>query len=133
MPSETSVQQPVLVYDRIAQNRRTTAILVALAIVLTVPFVAAVSFGVSEFLVAQFGPTAGAGISRETAMQRALTRRRNSGRPDTEFTRELENQLEIQVGKMREQRRKEEEAIADFRLRMMVVVASGVTALLGLL
>ena len=108
-------------------------VLVALAILLTVPFIAAVSFGVSEFLVAQFGPAAGMGISREGSLQRALARHRSSGRPDTEFTRELEDQLELQSRKMREERREDEKALARFRLQMMVVVAGGVAALLALL
>jgi len=131
--SPPSVSQPVLVYDRIAQNRRKTVILVALAIALTVPFIGAVSFGVSEFLVAQFGPRTDIGRTRENAMRRALSRRRESGRPDTEFTRELDNQLEAETWKMRVQREKDEEAIARFRMQMMTVVAGGFTALLGLL
>jgi len=130
--STPSVSQPILVYNRVAQNKRKTVVLVALAIALTVPFVAAVSFGVSEFLVAQFGPAVSPGRSQEAALERALRRHRAAGK-NTEFDRLVEQRLEAQLAKVHQKQNGDEGAIADFRLRMMLVVAGGVTALLVLL
>jgi len=47
--------QSVLVYNRIAANRRKTWLLVAIAIASIVPFVAAVSYGVTRGVFAYFG------------------------------------------------------------------------------
>jgi len=126
------VTQPVLVYNRIAQNRRKSILLVALAVVMTIPFLIAVSFGVSELFVAQFAPRTGSRAA-EDGLRRALALRRNSAEPETEYSRELDRQLQLQFDKMREQRERDMAAVDRFRSQMMMVVSGGLTALLGLL
>lgn len=133
MLPEPPVSQPVLVYNRIAQNRRKTAMLLAIAVALIFPFIAAVSFGVSEFLVAQFGPRSNIAQMHEQSVSKALEKHRASGRLDTESTRELYDQLEEESRRLRLRRQQDEDAMARFRLQMMLVVAGGVTAMLGLL
>jgi heat shock protein HtpX len=54
----------VLVYDRIARNRRQTLLLVLLALVLTAPFVAAASLGISVFWLYEMGRGASRAIER---------------------------------------------------------------------
>ncbi len=128
-----SASQPVLVYDRIAQNRRKTVVLLVLAVALTLPFIAAVSFSVSEFLVAQFGPRPRLSHMDEASLRQDLARHGNSGTSETAFSHDIYRRLEVHAAEMREQRQREDEAIARFRLQTMVVVAAGVTALLALL
>ena len=131
--SSEPVSQPVLVYSRIVQNRLKTVVLVILAIALTIPFVTAVSFGVSEFVVAWFGPRTAIGRTNEDGMRRAPSRHRGSARPETALSGTGDRQSEIQVRAMQERREKDEEAMAGFRLQTVLVVAGGVTALLALL
>lgn len=127
-----TVTQSVLVYDRISQNQRKSVILVALAILLTAPFVLAVSFAVSELALSQFGPGVRLGAN-DDSLRKSLTRRRGSGRLDAEANHELDLQFAVQLQKMREERQKEQAAVTSFRLEMMIVVAGGLSALIGLL
>ena len=43
MTPHTALGQPVLVYNRIAQNRRKTVLLVALSVLVLVPFIVGIS------------------------------------------------------------------------------------------
>src|ERR1039457_1216106 len=63
-----AVIQPVLVYNRIAANRRKTWLLVAIAIAAIVPFVAAASYGATRIVFAYFGRRA-AHVSSISAAQ----------------------------------------------------------------
>jgi heat shock protein HtpX len=126
-----TITQSVLVYDRISQNQRKSVFLVALAILLTAPFVLAVSFAVSELALSQFGPHARLNANDES-LRKAFSRR-ESGSLDAQAKRELDLQFAVQRQKMREERQKEQSAITGFRLEMMVVVAGGLSLLVGLL
>jgi hypothetical protein len=46
-----AVSQPVLVYTRIAQNRRKTMLLVALSVIALVPFIVGISYGISRIIM----------------------------------------------------------------------------------
>ncbi len=133
MATTIPVTQPVLVYDRIAQNRRKTILLVALTVILTIPFVGALSYGVSEVIVSQFGGVQAANMARERALQRTLSRYRTGGRASSEYGRRVENELELDLEHVRAEVRKARPAINRFRLQVILVVGAGVTGLLGIL
>ena len=119
---EAAVTQPVLVYNRIAQNQRKTLILVAVAVLSILPFVAALSYGFSAWFVAQFDrhhTTA----ANEIRMERSL-----AGVPD-EYRAEVLEQVH------RERLAHDREAAEDraVRTRVTAIVACGLLGVLGLL
>ncbi|HEY2016123.1 MAG TPA: M48 family metalloprotease [Bryobacteraceae bacterium] len=133
MSPATVASKPVLVYDRIAQNRRKTVLLVALTVFLTIPFVAAVSFGVSETMLRQFGPHPRMSRAAEKNMQSALDAYRRSGQAESEYNRALGLDLERQIHEIQAERQQQEAATAGFRLQMRVLVGGSLAALLALL
>ncbi len=67
-----TMSQPVLVYTRIARNRRKTWLLVAFAIASIIPFVLSVSFGISTFIVSEVGGRSHASRVRSIRMHKTL-------------------------------------------------------------
>ncbi len=121
------VSRSVLVYDRIAENRRRTVLLVIIAIACVIPFVAAVSFGVADLVAAKFGPHTHMSQAQEQQLRRAIAPR--AGEMRYEFERELERRLDQES---RARRQQEAENIT-FRWQAMFIVAVAVTAVLALL
>jgi heat shock protein HtpX len=125
-----SPAQSVLVYDRIFQNRVKTGILLLIAVLSILPFVAAISYGGSAFITSYFGPRRPVGI--DPALLRELTiHRRGALATDQDRSMELEvlNQLET----INRRSQKDRGDYWKFRLRAMALVAAGLTAILGLL
>jgi heat shock protein HtpX len=122
------VTRPVLVYDRITQNRRKSALLIAIGILLTVPFVAAMSVAVAEVALSQFGPRPHNTAAREKNLRQLM-----ASREAANLDPQLEAQLSIRLQTLREERKKDEAAASSFRWEIIIVVAGGLTALLGLL
>ena len=83
--------QSVLVYNRIAQNRRQTFLLVAVAILSLVPFLAAASYGVTQLVVFRFTPYPQTSPARQEALRKALP----ADRRDV-FEADLNRRLEVQ-------------------------------------
>ena len=54
-PQAIAATRPVLVYNRVSQNRRKTVLLVALALLSIVPFVVGISYVFGQVVVSQFG------------------------------------------------------------------------------
>ena len=52
------IAEPVLVYDRIARNRRKTWLLVAFALATLAPFVLGISYTVAAYIVIRISPGA---------------------------------------------------------------------------
>ena len=95
-----SIAQPVLVYNRISQNRRKTVFLVIVAVLSIVPFVAALSFGASEWLVGQFGRQPAFTREEESSIRDNVDRRR-AAVASPEATRALDRELEAETARIR--------------------------------
>jgi len=127
------LNKPSPVYNRIAQNRRQTFVLMVLAIALALPFVAALSYGVSEVIIAQTSLRARLTQSSAASMERELARHRASGYSATAAGAREDRQLELRLRKTQAEMAEDEEALGSLRLRIMAIVAAGVSTLLGLL
>jgi heat shock protein HtpX len=123
----TTFTQPVLVYDRIAQNRRKTVFLVAVAILSIVPFVAGLSYGAAEWTLQRFGHR-NMSQAQEDRLRTAITAR-NPGEIRTEYDSAVDRQLEAEFAKMHQSRDENEK----LRWRITTLYAAGVMAVLGLL
>ena len=64
--------QSILVYNRIAQNRRQTFLLLAVAVLSLTPFLAAVGYGVTQLVVFRFTPFPQTSPAREEELRKAL-------------------------------------------------------------
>lgn len=122
-----TVTQPVLVYDRIAQNRRKTVFLVAIAILSIVPFVAGISYSAAEYTLRRFGhhPLS---LSQLERLQKT-TSSRPPGAIRTEYESAVERQAEADIAKLI-QARAENDIL---RWRITIVFAVGIMGVLGLL
>jgi heat shock protein HtpX len=120
--------QPVLVYTRIAQNRRKTLLLVAFAIASIIPFVLAVSYGVSFFIVSEVGGRAHNSRLQSIKMHKDLADM-TQGFDGSSISDEM-RMKEIEL------RREDERELATDRrifLQIMSAVAAGLIGVLGLL
>jgi heat shock protein HtpX len=133
MATITPVTQPVLVYDRIAQNRLQTVLLVALTIALTIPFITAMSYGVSEVVVSQLGGGDALRLARERAIERTLTKYRQGNGSATEYGRLMQSQLEQDLATLRSENGRSQSAFRRFRFQVMLVTGAAVSGLLLLM
>jgi heat shock protein HtpX len=117
-----TVTEPVLVYDRIAQNRRKTVILVIIAILMIIPFIGGISFGLAQYTVSRFGHHS---ISQS---EEARLRTEYLRKAEPAYQREMETQWKT-ISKMREMRAEDD----SLRWRLTLVFAAGVTGVLALL
>ena len=106
-----TVPQSVLVYDRIAQNRLKTVLLVIIAIASVVPFVGGISYGAADFLVRNFGPHRHMSKQQEQMLREALTPpARAPGEMTNEFEltfeKEMQKQLDAEARARRSPRRR---------------------------
>jgi heat shock protein HtpX len=123
-----TMTQPVLVYTRIAHNRRKTWMLVAFAIASIIPFVLAISFGVSAFVMSEIG--GGEHYRRVQAI--------HMHKQFADATQDMEDSSfsQQQRAKEMELRREDVRELAtdgDIRVKLMAVVSLALLAVLGLL
>ncbi|MBS1856743.1 MAG: M48 family metallopeptidase [Acidobacteria bacterium] len=121
--------EPVLVYDRIAHNRRKTWLLVALALASLAPFVWGISWVAAVGVVARVSPEARR--ARQSAGREAylLKQLQASGRERTEYDVALENQL----ARDRAEAERLEGENRSLRYTIEPVVAGGLIAALAVL
>lgn len=118
--------QPVLVYNRIAQNRRMTWLLMSLAVAAVVPFILGISFLISLGVVARLSPNRSASRS-EIRWEEDYLRNTPDISPEIRdaFQRRLQDQRQALAG----------QRAADSALRMefTCVVSAGLVFMMGLL
>ncbi len=128
----TSVAAPVLVYDRVEQNRRWTVMLALMAVLLTIPFVLGFSFAVAEGITWQVSRQAHLTRFHELRIQRLdrqsddLANHRLSTR-DVRSSRDRDLQADLKAAGEYTPGEK------SMRLEILSVFALGLTAVLGLL
>jgi len=122
-----TVSQSVLVYDRIAQNRVKTVLLVLVAVGSIVPFVALLSYGAADFVDANFVSHTHRSASREPAPHRSLMPQPG------EMTYEVDREWQGQSDDLNRTRRQEQVENEQLKLRIMAGVALSLSAVLGLL
>ncbi|HEY1219142.1 MAG: M48 family metalloprotease [Bryobacteraceae bacterium] len=131
MTPSITVSQPVLVYTRIAQNRRRTVLLLAISVLALVPFVVGISYLVSLTFMRQFvPPTTGlrAHIEREEAYHEAA-----QAEATDEYQAESEARYQRHIAKERAYLAKHEAEDPELMMEMMVTAGVAVTAALALL
>lgn len=131
MTSPVAIGRPVLVYTRIAQNRRKTLLLVALSVVALVPFVVGISYLISFGIVRQVNPSpkvTRAQIDREEAYFEQIRPQIPDERRD-KFDARVEGRIRQQRADLA-QHEAEDPALM---LKLMLVIGAAVTAALGLL
>ena len=128
-----SVTQSVLVYNRIAQNRIKTVLLIFVAIASVLPFVAAISYGVSGFAVATFGPHRQISREHEQMLREAFAGQHQPGEMSDEYQRDLQREWETRLGQIVRARSREEEENLKFRYRAMGAIAAALSGVLALL
>ncbi len=127
--SPTKRSEPVLVYSRIAHNRRKTWFLVALAVAALAPFVWGISYGAAFTIVAEVSPEARHARDVATRDAYLLKQAEAGSRERTELEATLEEEL---AQKQAETARLEQENRA-MRYRILPVIALGLIAALGVL
>ncbi|MBZ5624909.1 MAG: M48 family metalloprotease, partial [Acidobacteriia bacterium] len=118
----TTTTQPVLVYNRISQNRRKTWLLVVFAVLSIIPFIGGISFSAAAYTVSRFGHHS-ISQSDEERLRQEYWKEAGPG-----YQAEMERQWEG-IERLRQARAE------DVRLlwRVMPVYALAITAVLGLL
>ena len=122
-----TVTERVLVYTRIAQNRRKTWLLVAFAVASIIPFVLAVSYGVSTVIMAETAGRAHIERQREIQMHRQMA--------DLSMEVNGEHTDEIRM-KQIEVEREDARQLAidrDIHLKLIALFSLALLAVLGLL
>lgn len=118
--------QPVLVYNRIAHNRRKTWFLASLAIAAVIPFILGISFIVSAGVVARVSPHTRSNRSQIRWEEDYL---RNAPDTSSDVRAVLERRLEEQRKALAGQ----QEADSVLRIELMCVVAVGLVVVMGIL
>lgn len=131
MTPAIAVSQPVLVYTRIAQNRRKTLLLVALSVAALLPFVGGISYLVSLGIMHQVSPSPRATRARIEREEEYFQQFRSQV-PDEE-REEFDARFERRIAKERADLVQEEAEDPGLMLKLMLVIGTAVTAALGLL
>lgn len=118
--------QPVLVYNRIAQNRRKTWLLAALAVAAVVPFILGISFIVSVGVVSRVSPHTRASRSEIRWEEEYL---RNAPEVSSDARAAFERRLEKQRKALEGQRA----ADSVLLIELMCVVSVGLVVIMGIL
>src|SRR5947209_10227273 len=111
--------QPVLVYSRIAQNRRRTWLLLAVAVLSLIPFVAAASYGASQIVLSQFSRRPPVSVGQYEQVRRALETHSSQYRSEMAAAFERRMQTESRA------RANAEKENYSLRLEIMAVVSAG--------
>ena len=122
-----TMTQPVLVYTRIAQNRRKTWLLVAFAVASIIPFVLAISYAVSSIIMSEVAGREHVERVREIRMHKEMA----------DLSLEVQGQYtdEIRMKEI-ELRREDERQMAidrDIHKKLIAVISLALLAVLGLL
>ncbi|HJZ97333.1 MAG TPA: M48 family metalloprotease, partial [Candidatus Solibacter sp.] len=120
--------RPVLVYRRIAHNRRKTWMLVAMSLLTLAPFVLGLTYGLSKIIVARVR----AQSARERAMIRSdqrLLRRSAAEGTRTEWDQWIERDIENRKARLAQL----EEGDWDLMLKLMPVFGGAIMAAMGVL
>jgi len=132
MTPPIAIGQPVLVYTRIAQNRRRTMLLVAFSVIALVPFIVGISYGISFGIMRQVSPSTKP-LHRRIDREEAYLRQMRSQIPD-EARQEFDAQIESHIAKQRAELAKREAAEdPNLMLKLMLVIGAALTAALVLL
>lgn len=123
-----TVTQPVLVYTRIELNRRKTWLLVAFAIASIIPFVLALSFGISSFIISEVGGRAHASRVESIRLHKQLADL--TARFDGTS---LSDEFRMKEMELRREDAREMAIDAKIRLQIMSAVSLALCAVLGLL
>jgi len=123
----TTVTQPVLVYDRIAQNQRKSIFLVIIAILAIVPFVGGLSYGAAEYTIARFGHHVMSKAEEQRIYQLMTTR--EPGALRDEYDSEMDRELKQEFAKLQQAREDNDQ----LRWKVTTVFALAVLGVLGLL
>src|SRR5579871_1562541 len=123
-----TVTQSVLVYDRIAQNRRKTVFLVAIAILSIVPFIAGLSYLAAQWTLSQLGHHV---ISSDIdeRLQKSLAAQPPPGSVRTEYDSAVEREIEADLAKIHRTRVENE----ILQWKVTIVFAFGLMGVLGLM
>ncbi|MGA2269087.1 MAG: M48 family metalloprotease [Bryobacteraceae bacterium] len=119
---------------RIARNRRRTLLLAVLATASLVPFVLAVSFGFSAFVVSQAGGHSHQSLAREIDLGEALRSYHSEihGQLHHQSDPDLEKQWRRELDELHAARDQENAANERLRLLVLTLVAAGLLAVLAL-
>jgi heat shock protein HtpX len=127
MAPAPAVTQSVLVYNRIATNRRKTWMLVAMAIASIVPFVAGAGYAASRVVLTYFGHR-----THLSAAQERQFLHRIDAYP-AEYREQLRERFERRMAAGRLVRDREEAEDRSLGIQIMVLVSVAALAVLGLL
>jgi heat shock protein HtpX len=119
--------EPVLVYNRIANNRRKTWLLVAIAIASIVPFVASAGYGATRVVFSFFVHRTHLSAAQQ---QRAIDR---IDRYPAEYREQVRAQFESRMAADGLVREKQEAEDNRLRIQIMLLVSAALLAVLGLL
>ena len=125
-----AVIQPVLVYNRIAANRRKTWLLVAIAIAAIVPFVAAASYGATRIVFSFFVHRTHISSISAAQEQRILDR---IDRYPAEYRAQIREHFQRRMAADRAVRNTEDAEDGNLRIQINVLVSVALLAVLGLL
>jgi heat shock protein HtpX len=127
MDSSPAVTPSAPVYNRIANNRRKTWLLVAMAIVSIVPFVASAAYGATHVVFSFFVHRTHLGAAQQ---QQALDR---ISRYPAEYREQIRAQFERRMAADRLVRGQQDTDDDRLRFQVMVLVSAALLAVLGLL
>ena len=119
-------RQEVLVYNRIAQNRRKTWLLTGLGILAVIPFILGISLVISAVVVARIGPHTGIERSEIRWEENFL---QNSSDASSDVRAAVERKLERQRAALKGQR----EADSSLFLEFVCLFSAGLIAIMGIL
>jgi heat shock protein HtpX len=122
------VTQSVLVYNRIAHNRRKTWLLVAVAIASIIPFVAGLGYSASRVVLMYFGHR-----PHLTSVQYDRVMHRIEESYPEEYQAQFKAQLERRMAAERAVREKDEAEDSRLRIQVMVLVTAALMAVFGIL
>jgi heat shock protein HtpX len=133
MTPPVSLSQPVLVYTRIAQNRRKTVLLVALSLIVLVPFILGITYLLSRGIMRQVSPSTARtyrSIDREEEYYRDL-RAQVPAEERADFDASIEKRLRDLRAERAELARRDADN-PHFLLELMLVIGTALTALMVL-
>ena len=122
----TPTEQPVLVYNRIARNRRATWILSSLAALLVIPFILGISFLVSLGIIARISPHKHVSRSEMRWEEEYLQN-------DTDLSDETRAAVERKLSDQRKILDGQRSADTGLLIELMCVISAGLLAVGGIL
>lgn len=121
------VAQSVLVYNRIANNRRKTWLLVAIAVASIIPFVSAAGYGAARTVLTYFGHHTHLSAVQERQVLNRLDRY------PAEFRAQVRREFDRRMEADRLVRKKDEAEDSRLEIQLVVLVSVALLAVLGIL